>query len=901
MSPKKLLVLAMFMAVGSLLSPSPAGGQQIMSAAYKNPDLPIETRVEDLLGRMTTEEKFWQLYMIPGDLSIGKEKLKNGIFGLQGRGDNPDPAVAEKGMLYADSIPALVSAEKMNSIQRFFMNETRLGIPVIFFEEALHGLVLPGATSFPQSIGLAATFNIPLMTEVSTAIAEECSAWGIRQVLSPVVNIATDVRWGRTEETYGEDPFLSSAMGLAYVSGFEKQGIITTPKHFIANIGDGGRDSYPVMANERDLRTTFFPPFETCIIKGGSGSLMCSYNSLDGVPCTANEWLLQTTLKERWGFKGFVISDAGAVGGANVLHFTSGGYAGSTANAFNAGLDVILQSSYDQYALFYEAFQKGMIPEARINDAVRRVLREKFSLGLFDHPYTDLHLAKDTNRIKEHRKLAKKAALESIVLLKNDRKVLPLKKGLKRIAVIGPDAVEARLGGYSGPGSGITTILEGIREELGSTSEVVYARGCERVFSEVVPVPASCLFHDTPSGAKPGLNGEYYDNVTLSGIPVFTRTDPQVRFQWTLYGPDPERLSYGFYSVRWTGHVVAPGDGTYQLGVDGNDGYRLWLDGVLLIDRSIHRTRQITTSPVVFEKGRSYELVIEYSEPRGNSWFSLVWNAGVPGNIAIQMEEAVRVASGADVVIVVAGIEEGEFRDRASLKLPGNQEEMIRRAAATGKPLVVVLVGGSAITMTNWLDSADAVIDAWYPGEAGGTAIAEVLVGDYSPAGRLPVTFPVAEGQLPLVYNHLPTGRGDDYNDLTGQPLFPFGFGLSYTTFSYSSLTIENNIISPGDTARIRFTLTNTGAFAGDEVVQVYLHDELSSVAQPVAELKAFLRVCLQPGEAKDLSIMITPEMLTILDRDLRPVIEPGNFAVMIGSSSQDIRLKGILTVTEQP
>jgi beta-glucosidase len=398
-----------------------ASAQTPSPLPYKNPDLPVADRVEDLLSRMTPEEKFRQLYMIPGDLSIGKEKLKTGIFGLQNHGNTKDN----------------------NEIQRFFVEETRLGIPVIIFEEALHGLVLKGSASFPQSIGLAATFDPPLMAEISGAIAEECRSRGIRQVLSPVVNIASDVRWGRTEETYGEDPFLASEMGCAYVSGFEKKGVVTTPKHFVANAGDGGRDSYPVQYSERALRTLFLPPFEACIKRGGSHSVMSSYNSLDGIPCTASEWLLEDLLKKEWGFDGFVISDAGAVGGANVLHFTATGYADATAQAMQGGLDVILQTSWDHSPLFYEAFEKGMIPQERIDDAVRRVLRAKFSLGLFEDPYVDAEKA----AAFPYRELAAKAAREAIVLLKNEGNTLPLKQGLKRIAVIGPDAVEGRLGG----------------------------------------------------------------------------------------------------------------------------------------------------------------------------------------------------------------------------------------------------------------------------------------------------------------------------------------------------------------------------------------------------------------------------------------------------------------------
>ena len=768
-----------------------------------------------------------------------------------------------------------------------------LGIPVILFEEALHGLVSEGAVSFPQSIGLAATFDLQLMSEISAAIGEDCRSRGIRQVLSPVLNIASDVRWGRTEETYGEDPFLVSEMGFAFVSGFEKKGIIATPKHFIANVGDGGRDSYPVQYSQAALRTYYLPPFETAVKRGGAGSVMSSYNSLDGIPCTASEWLLTDLLKNEWAFNGFVISDAAAVGGANVLHYTAVDYTDATAKAMRAGLDVIFQTSIDQYPLFIEAFEKELIPQDRIDDAVSRVLRAKFNLGLFDDPFAVPIKSDDST----HRELAVRAARESIVLLKNENHTLPLKPGFKKILVTGPDAEEGRLGGYSRPGMAEVSILEGLKHGADSSMEIIYTRGCERVISNVVPVPAACLFHEENGRLLPGFTGTYYDNVSFSGKPVFTRTDSLISFNWTLFGPDPHRLPSDFYSVRWAGKLIPSESGLFRIGVDGNDGYRIFLDGDLLIDRSVQRTRQLTTIPVSFEKGKVYDLRIEYSEPRGNARFTMVWNAGIPEDPAWQMEEAIDLAIESDAVIVVAGIEEGEFRDRASLGLPGNQEELIRRVTATGKPVVVVLVGGSAVTMGNWIDRAGAVVDVWYPGDEGGTAVADMLFGKYSPAGRLPVTFPVAEGQLPMVYNHLPTGRGDDYNDLTGQPLYPFGFGLSYTTFSYMDLSFESSEIDPGDTTTVYFTLSNTGNMDGDEVVQVYIRDLVSSVARPVTELKAFQRVRLKQNESTEVSFRITPAMLSMTGKDLKQVVEPGDFAILVGASSRDIRLKGILKV----
>jgi len=701
---------------------------------YRDPGLSIERRVEDLLGRMTSEEKFRQVFMVPGDLDAGRETWKDGIFGLQVR----------------SASSAREAAEKINAIQKFFVEETRLGIPIVPFEEALHGLVAPGAISFPQSIGLAATFDPDLVAEAAGAIADETRSRGIRQVLSPVINIALDVRWGRTEETYGEDPYLAARMGTAFVRAFEERGVITTPKHFVANVGAGGRDSYPIPDGERELRETDFVPFVAALSEGGSRSIMTSYNSWDGRPCTANLRLLTNILKGEWAFRGFVISDANAVGGINDLHRVSPSFLESGRQAWTSGLDVIFQTEIGHAGLFRDAIVKGLVPRERIDDAVRRVLRAKMELGLFDDPYVDPAEAERTNGSPAHRALARKAAAASVVLLKNEKGALPLKRGTaESIAVIGPDAVEARLGGYSGPGVRKVTLLDAMRERAEADGvSVRYAEGCGR-------------------------------------------------------GTGEERA----------------------------------------------------------------------------------------------IANAVRLARGSGVTIVAAGIEEGEGRDRSDIRLPGRQKELIRRIASTGTKTVVVIYGGSAVAMTDWLQEANAVLAAWYPGEEGGHGVADVLWGDVSPSGRLPVTFPLAAGQLPLVYSHKPTGRLDGYVDLPGDPLFPFGYGLSYTEFRYSDLAVTPGEIGPDGTARVSCTITNAGPVAGAEVVQLYIHDALASVVRPVLELKGIKKVFLEPGASATVTFDLGPKELSLLDAVLKRVVEPGEFQVYVGSSSQDIRLKGTLTV----
>lgn len=871
----------------------PAAGQKKLP--YQDPALPVEERVEDLLGRMALEEKFWQMFMIPGDLSDGKERYRHGIFGFQvaARGQQADAA----GQLleYGPSGSAAEAAALINEIQRYFAEETRLGIPIIPFDEALHGLVRDGATAFPQAIALAASWDTSLVGEVGRAIARETRSRGIRQILSPVLNIARDVRWGRTEETYGEDPYLTTQMALAFIRPFEKAGVITTPKHFVANVGEGGRDSYPIHYNGRLLEEACFPAFRAAFTQAGARSVMTAYNSLDGAPCTSNEWLLRRKLKEDWGFKGFVISDAGATGGANVLHFTAEDYPEATEDAVEGGLDVIFQTAYEHYPLFWEAFKKGMVDEQAIDDAVRRVLRAKFELGLFENPYVDPQKAAFWNGHEDHRELARRAAARSMVLLQNNGRALPLDRSVKKLALIGFDAKAGRLGGYSGPGNEVASIYDGIIRVIGE-DKVVYAEGTPLHDTPYETIAPEYLSASINGKTQPGLHGEYFDNIKLEGNPAVSRIDEQVQFGWTLFSPHPA-LPYDWYSVRWSGRLKAPGTGTCKIGVEGNDGYRLYLDGELLIDNWKKQSHRVILEDFDFEAGREYSLKLEFFEPEGNVKFRLVWDATVEENGRRQIDEAVAAARQSDVAVVVAGIHEGEFQDRALLGLPGRQEELIRAVAATGRPVVVVLTGGSAITMSGWMDEADGILLAWYPGENGGNALADILFGDENPAGRLPLTFPVHEGQCPLYYNHKPTGRGDDYYNLTGQPLFPFGYGLSYTSFEYSGLKFSKNTIGREETAAVSCTVKNTGPVAGDEVVQLYIRDELASVSRPVKELKGFRRISLEPGEERQVTFELGPEELRMLNKDMQWVVEPGAFRVMIGASSKDIRLKGVLEV----
>lgn len=859
---------------------------------YKDARAKIDDRVKDLLARMTPEEKFWQLFMIPGDLDgVDKNRYQNGIFGLQVSAVSQGGGGANQMMSYNTSENAFTLAKKINAIQKYFVTETRLGIPIIAFDEALHGLVRQGATAFPQAIGLAASFDTTNMTKVANAIARETKLRGIRDILTPVVNIAADVRWGRTEETYGEDPYLSSQMGLAFVGAFERQNIVTTPKHFIANVGDGGRDSYPIHYNQRLMEEIYFPPFETTIKQGKARSLMTAYNSVDGTPATSNYQLLTQKLKIDWGFKGFVISDAGAVGGASVLHHTANGYAQSTKQAMDGGLDVIFQTEFDHYKLFIPPFLDGSIAQERIDDAVSRVLRAKFELGLFENPYVSEKEAQKAVNDKGNKLIAKEAAEKSFVLLKNANATLPF-NNVKNILVLGEDAIDARLGGYSGSGNGKVNIFDGIKKRAGSAVKVTYTKGSSRELNLVKPIAKQFLKADTASGLK----AEYFDNLDLSGTPLVTRVDEQINFMWTLYAPD-QKLHNDNYSARWTGKLIAPKTGEFQIGLEGNDGFRLFINEKLIINQWEKVSYHQRLVPFNFVKDQAYSIRVEFHETKGNAYIKLVSNLDVDDDSTKEIENAVALAKQADVIVVAAGIKEGEFLDRAMLTLPGNQEKLITEVSKTGKPVVVLLIGGSAIVMNNWIDQVPAVLNVWYPGEEGGNAVAETLFGDYNPAGRLPITYPVHESQLPLVYNHKPTGRGDDYNNLSGEPLFPFGYGLSYTKFNYSNLQLSKKQIQATETITAKFNLKNTGKVAGEEVVQLYIRDMLATVARPLLELKNFKRVALKAGETKEITFEITPDMLKMLNAEMKSVIEPGDFRIMIGASSKELILKDTLEV----
>jgi beta-glucosidase len=722
---------------------------------YQNPILPVEQRVADLLARMTVEEKVAQLGSRPPFMDW-REWVRCTLDEKIARvraippADVIGPGVGQLS-IFLREMPPRAAAAKANEIQRYARENTRLGIPPIIHDEGLHGLLANDATSFPQAIAMASSWHPELLQEVAAAIGRETRARGIRQLLSPTINIARDPRCGRTEETYGEDAYLASRMAVAFVHGVQSQGVVTTPKHYAANfVGDGGRDSNAVHFSERLLREVYFPAFEASVREGGALSIMAAYNSLDGVPCSCNRWLLTEVLREEWGFEGFVVSDYGSVIHIMEKHAVAANKQEVAKKAVEAGLEIELPYTDCYGEPLLEGLRQGTISAEAVDEAVRRVLAVKFRLGLFDEPFVDEEQAEAVCNTAEHRALALQMAREGIVLLKNEGGALPLAGEIKSIAVIGPQADEPRLGGYSWDGYArerIVTPLRGIQQRAGGV-EVRFAQGC------------------------------------------------------AVTGDSKE----GFAGAAQAAHQ--------------------------------------SQAAVLFV---------------GNSRQT-----------------------------------EGEQRDRANLDLPGVQAELIKQVAATGVPTIVVLINGSAVTMLDWIDQVDAVVEAWYPGEVGGAAIAEVLFGDTNPGGKLPITFPRTVGQLPLYYNYKPTGRIYDYVDLSGKPLFPFGHGLSYTTFAYCNLHIR---LERKKVVKISLEVENTGERAGDEVVQLYVHDVVASVARPVKELKGFRRVSLQPQETKEVTFEIAVQQLGLYDARLHYTVEPGEFEIMVGSSSEDIRLSGRLEI----
>lgn len=763
---------------------------------YKNRTLPPARRVADLLKRMTLEEKaaqmvcIWQkkaeMLLDAGgnfDLEKAKTAFKKGHgLGQVGRPSDAGAPPADPG----NGQTARGMAELTNAIQKFFLEHSRLGIPVIFHEECLHGHAARDATSFGQPIGLGATFNPDLVERLFTMTAYEARARGTHQALTPVVDIARDPRWGRVEETYGEDPYLITQLGRAAVKGFQgdasfsdKKRVIATLKHFAAHgQPESGINCGPVDVSERTLRETFLPPFKTAVQQAGALSVMASYNEIDGVPSHANRWLLRQVLRKEWGFQGFVVSDYYAIWELSDRPDTHGHCVAKDKKeacrlAVEAGVNIELPEP-DCYLHLVELVHRGLLREKQLDELVAPMLLWKFKLGLFDDPFVDPAEAERVVGCPDHRQLALQAARETITLLKNEGNLAPLDAAkVKSIAVIGPNAHRLLLGGYSGVPKHFVTVLDGIRARAGQTVDVLYAEGCK---------------------------------ITQGGS---------------------------------------------------------WQQDEVLCPNAVEDARQI--------------------------------------------DEAVELARRAEVIVLALGGNEQTSReawsrkhlgDRPSLELLGRQEDLVRALLATGKPVIVFLFNGRPLSINYLAQNVPVIFECWYLGQECGTAVAQVLFGDDNPGGKLPITIPRSAGHLPAFYNYKPSARrGYLWDDVT--PLYPFGFGLSYTTFSFANLRLAKSRIKPNGSTRVLVEVTNTGPRPGTEVVQMYIRDRVSSVTRPVKELKGFKKVWLEPGQTQTVALEITPESLAFYDLDLKYVVEPGEFDILVGNSSRDADLNRVgLTVT---
>ena len=754
--------------------------------AYKDPSLSIDIRLSDLLSRMTLEEKVgqllcplgWEMYEIHGNEVCPSGKFKQLIkernVGMLWATYRADPWTKKT---LANGLNPEMAAKAGNALQKYVMENTRLGIPMFLAEEAPHGHMAIGATVFPTGIGMAATWSPELVKEVGQVIAKEIRSQGGHISYGPVLDLTRDPRWSRVEETFGEDPVLSGILGASMVDGLgggnlsQKYATIATLKHFLAYaVPEGGQNGNYASVGIRDLHQNFLPPFRKAI-DAGALSVMTSYNSIDGIPCTSNHYLLTQLLRNEWKFRGFVVSDLYSIEGIHESHFVAPTKENAAIQSVTAGVDVDLGG--DAYTNLCHAVQSGQMDKTVIDTAVCRVLRMKFEMGLFEHPYVDPKIAAKTVRRKEHIELARKIAQSSITLLKNENSILPLSKTINKVAVIGPNADNRynMLGDYTAPqeDSNVKTVLDGILTKL-SPFRVEYVRGC--------------AIRDTT---------------------------------------------------------------------------------VNEIEQAIKAARRSEVVIVVVGGSSARDFKTSYKET----------------GAAVAEEGS------------VSDMECGEGFDRASLSLLGRQQELLESLQKTGKPLIVVYIEGRPLEK-NWASEyADALLTAYYPGQEGGNAIADVLFGDYNPSGRLPISVPRSVGQIPVYYNQK-APRNHDYVEVSSSPLYSFGYGMSYTTFEYSDLQV---VQKSARCFEVSFKVKNTGKYDGEEVSQLYMRDEYASVVQPMKQLKHFERFHLKKGEEKKVTFVLTEEDFFLVNYTLKKVVESGTFQVMIGSSSDDIRLEKSISV----
>jgi beta-glucosidase len=823
------------------------------SFPFRDPSLPLDERVNDLVSRMTLKEKADQL------------------------------------VYTAPAIPAL-------------------GIPSYnWWNEALHGVARAGfATVFPQSITIANSWDEGLMFNVANAISDEARAkyhefqrrgkTGIYQGLtfwSPNINIFRDPRWGRGHETYGEDPFLTGKLGYQFVRGLQGDDpkylkTVATAKHYAVHSGpESLRHEFNAKVSEVDLRETYLPAFRTLVVDAGAYSVMGAYNMFRDMPCCANP-ILYGILRNEWKFQGYIVSDCWAISDFYKYTKVAKDAAEAAAMAVKAGTDLECGSDYRS---LMAAIERGLLTENDINIAIKRIMTARFKLGMFDPdeavPYAQIPFF--VNCSDYNNSLAREAAVKSIVLLKNDNNTLPLSRDIKTIAVIGPNAdnFEALIGNYNGIPKNPVTILKGIETKAGPVTKIIYAEGSDLAegIHNLAPIPSRYL--KTEDGRQ-GAIGQYFGTRDMKGEPVFTRVDDNINFYWEHLSPRADMPDDNF-GVKWTTYLVPDQTGTHYIGGWGSSNFEIHLDGKrIMSSRNEHHAFHIE-SPAELEAGKKYKIEVIYRNYAGDADIKLLWAPPRPG----MLEKAVAAARQSDAVVLVLGLSqrlEGEEMpikidgfsggDRTNLNLPAVQEKLLEAVAATGKPVIVVLTSGGALSVNKAQEKASAIILAGYGGQQGGNAVADILFGDANPAGRLPVTYYKSVDQIPAFEDY--DMEGKTYRFFRQEPLYPFGYGLSYTTFSYSNLKVPGTIVA-GQPVKISVTVTNTGKVAGDEVVQLYLNDEKASTPRPVRQLEGFLRISLKPGESRNVEFMLEPRQFSIINNKDKRVIEPGYFNIAIG------------------
>lgn len=860
--------------------------QDLNHYPFMDKTLSIEDRILDLVSRMTLEEKVRQL-----DIYSGEEVLDT--CGTLSKFDG-EKYTKLYGDLGIGCLQNRYSSAKLNNqIQAYHIMNTRLGIPILFSEETLHGLVWPEATIFPQQIALAGTFEPELANKQGRAIAAESRSLGIHEGWSPVLDLARDPRWGRVEEGYGEDTYLGAKFAYKMVKGMQgddltqNNTIVSEPKHFTGyGAPSGGLNCGPAMFGRRDHANYCLPIFEAAF-NAGALNTMCSYNTIDGVPVAQDRELLTDVLRDKFGMKGFVRSDMTAVRMLHTCHYVAKDNREAIKMGIEAGVDMQLYDfPHEEYqSALIDLVKSGEIAEETINISCSRVLRVKFMLGLFENPLTDESLSEKVVNCQQHKDIALEVAEKSICLLKNQNNLLPLKKSIKNIAVIGPSAAVCRFGGYSSASSvdRAVTLLDGIKAMVSEDTNVTYNSGCSILDSDIKPIPQNWL---RDLNNKNGLTGEYFNNLDLTGSPVCTRTDDIINFNFIYSKPAPG-VNADKFAVRWSGTLLPDRSFNGCIGISTMDSMRLWVDDQLIVDswEKLNANQMVDFS---FIQGKEYTIKIEYKNDQRGARVIFGYNNG-----RLIMDEAISLAKNADVAIVAVGDSEetcGENFDRADLNLPGKQLDLVKAIHATGTPVILVLQNGRPLSITWENENIPAIIEAWHVGEQGGLAISKVIFGEVNPAGRLPISFPRSVGQIPVHYNRCPFSA-TKYVEMDWLPLYPFGYGLSYTKFEYSNIRLSKSEIKVNDTIDVMFDITNTGNCAGEEVAQLYIHDEYSCVLRPYKELAGFKRIHLDKGETKTVTLTLGNEQLRVLNKNFEWIVEEGKFEVMVGNNSANILL----------